>query len=311
MRKPVESLRYDIIALCLLLAVAVFLFDISVPLGISVAALYSLIILLSLLSTNTRVTLYIAVGCSLLLVAGIFVSSALLVPPWIVLVNRTLYLVTIWITAILGIRLENAQQRLKMHEAQLQETNHDLEDLARHDSMTGVANRRYFDEELELECGRANRGGSSLALLMIDVDFFKPYNDIKGHQAGDVCLTSIAQAIQNTLRRPGDLVARYGGEEFAVILPVTTPEGAIERAEDIRQAVRQLAIHNPAPQVNGPITISVGVSCIWPGVKRAEPVKLISAADAALYRAKNDGRNCVRIAQMAASPLEIPAGRSQ
>src|SRR3989344_2937401 len=273
MTKVADNLRYDIIALCLLLAVAVFLLDISVPLGISVAALYPLIILLSLLSTNMRVTLYTAVGCSLLLVAGIFVASTLLMPPWIVLVNRALYLVAIWITA--------------------------------------VANRRYFDEELELECERAKRGGTPLALLMIDVDFFKPYNDIMGHQAGDVCLTSVAQAIQNTLRRPGDLVARYGGEEFAVILPITTLEGAIERAEDIRQVVRQLAIHNPAPQVNGPITISVGVACIWPGVKRAEPERLISAADAALYRAKNDGRNCVGIAPMAASPLELPAGGRQ
>lgn len=297
MKKVADNLRYDIIALCLLLAVAVFLLDISVPLGISVAALYSLIILLSLLSTNTRVTLYIAVGCSLLLVAGIFISTTLHVPLWIVLVNRALYLVAIWITAILGIRLENAQQRLKMHEAQLQETNYDLEDLARHDSLTGVANRRLFDAELEAECERSNRGETPLSLLMIDVDHFKLYNDIMGHQAGDVCLTRVAQAIADNLRRPGDLVARYGGEEFAVILPVTTPDGAAERAEDIRQVVAQLGIQHPDPQVNGPVTISIGVASLWPGAQRVEPAALISAADAALYRAKRDGRNCVRMAE--------------
>lgn len=311
MTKAADNLRYDIIALCLLLAVTVFLLDIFVPLGIAVVALYSLIILISLLSGNSRVTLYTAVGCSTLLVSGIFITSPLHVPLWIVVLNRGLFLVVIWITAILGIRLEKAQRRLKMQDTQLQEANRDLEDLARHDSLTGVANRRDFDEELELECERANRGGTPLALLMIDVDFFKPYNDIKGHQAGDVCLTSVAQAIQNTLRRPGDLVARYGGEEFAVVLPVTTLEGAIERAEDIRKAVKQLAIHNPAPQVNGPITISVGVASVWSGASKVEPETIISAADAALYRAKNDGRDCVRIAEMAVSPLEMPAGRDR
>jgi diguanylate cyclase (GGDEF)-like protein len=218
------------------------------------------------------------------------------VPLWIVLLNTAIILVVIWISAFLVILLEKAQLQLMQQETKLQKANRELQQAARHDSLTGVANRRYFDEELVAECERANRGETPLALLMVDVDFFKPYNDIKGHQAGDECLTRIAQAIADRLRRPGDLVARYGGEEFAVILPVTTQDGAAERAEGIRQAVEQLGIYHPDPRVNGPTTISVGVASIWPGARRVTPATLIGAADAALYRAKNEGRNCVRIA---------------
>lgn len=297
MTKAADNLRYDIIALCLFLAMAVFLLDISVPLGISVGALYSLIVLLSLASNNSQVTLYLTAGCAALLIVGFIVSSPAHVPLWIVLLNRALYLMVIWITARFGMRLQKVQRQLLVHEAGLQQINRELEQQARHDSLTGVANRRYFDEALEAECERANRGETPLALLMVDVDFFKPYNDIKGHQAGDVCLARIAQAIADRLRRPGDLVARYGGEEFAVILPVTTQDGAAERAEGIRQAVERLAIYHPDPRVNGPTTISVGVASIWPGAQRVTPAALISAADAALYRAKNEGRNCVRIAE--------------
>lgn len=298
MTNAADNLRYDIIALCLLLAMAVFLLDISVPLGISVGALYSLIVLLSLASNNSLVTLYITAGCAALLIVGFFIaSSPEHVPLWIVLLNRALYLIVIWITAKFGMRLQKAQQQLLAQETGLQQINRELEQQVRHDSLTGVANRRYFDEELEAECERANRGETPLALLMVDVDFFKPYNDIKGHQAGDECLTRIAQAIADRLRRPGDLVARYGGEEFAVILPVTTQDGAAERAEGIRQAVERLGIYHPDPRVNGPATISVGVASIWPGTRRVTPAALIGAADAALYRAKNDGRNCVRIAE--------------
>lgn len=297
MTKAAHNLRYDIIALCLLLAMAVFLLDISVPHGISVGALYSLIVLLSLASNNSLVTLYTTAGCAALLIVGFISTSPENVPLWIVLLNRSLYLAVIWITAKFGMRLQQAQQQLLAQEAGLQQINRELEQQARHDGLTGVANRRYFDAELEAECERANRGETPLALLMVDVDFFKPYNDIKGHQAGDECLTRVAQAIADRLRRPGDLVARYGGEEFAVILPVTTQDGAMERAEGIRQAVERLDIYHPDPRVNGPVTISVGVASIWPGAQRVTPPALIGAADAALYHAKNNGRNCVRISE--------------
>ena len=255
---------------------------------------------------------YTALACSALLIADILVTSPVQihVPLWIVLLNTAIILAVIWITAILSIRLEKAQRLLKKQENELQKANQELQQVARHDSLTGVSNRRLFDAELEAECERANRGGIPLSLLMIDVDHFKLFNDIMGHQPGDECLTRIAQTIQSTLRRPGDMIARYGGEEFAVILPVTNLEGAIDLAEDIRKAVMQLAIHNPAPQVNGPITISVGVACISSGMRQVESKMLISAADAALYRAKYDGRNCVRVAEMAVSPLEVAAGRS-
>ncbi len=297
MTKAADKLRYDIIAICLLLAMSVFLLDISVPLGISVGALYSLIVLFSLGSNNSLVTLYITVGCAALLILGFIAGSPVHVPLWIVLLNRTLYLIVIGITAKFGMRLQQAQQQLLAHEAGLKQINRELEQQARHDSLTGVANRRYFDEALEAECERANRGETPLALLMVDVDYFKPYNDIKGHQAGDECLTRIAYAIADRLRRPGDLVARYGGEEFAVILPITTQDGAAERAEGIRETVERLGIYHPDPRVNGPTTISVGVASIWPGTQRVTPATLIGAADGALYRAKTDGRNCVRVAE--------------
>lgn len=292
-----EKLRFDIIAVCVLLAAVVFLLDISVPLGIAVGVLYLLIIILSLQAGNPQVTRYIAVGCSLLLFADIFIKSPELVPLWVVLLNRVMILGVIWITAILGIRLEKAQRQLKKQESELQKVNQELEQAARHDSLTGVANRRLFDQDLEVECERASRGETPLSLLMIDVDHFKLYNDIKGHQAGDVCLVRVAKAITDKLRRPGDLVARYGGEEFAVILPVTTPDGAVELAEEIRQAVESLGIQHPDPQVNGPVTISIGAASLWPGAQRLEPTAVISAADTALYRAKHDGRNCVRVAE--------------
>ena len=299
MTKAADKLRYDIIAICSLLAAAIFLLDISVPLGVAVGALYSLIIILSLKVGNPRVIRYTALACSALLIADIFVASKVPVhvPLWIVLLNTAIILVVIWLSAFLVILLEKAQQQLMQQEAKLQKAIQELQQVARHDSLTGVANRRYFDEELVAECERANRGETPLALLMVDVDFFKPYNDIKGHQAGDECLTRIAQAIADRLRRPGDLVARYGGEEFAVILPVTTQDGAAERGEGIRQAVEQLGIYHPDPRVNGPATISVGVASIWPGARRVTPAALIGAADAALYRAKNEGRNCVRITE--------------
>jgi diguanylate cyclase (GGDEF)-like protein len=303
MKKAAHNFRYDIIAVCVLLAMAVFLLDISVPLGISVGALYSLIVLFSLASNNSLVTMYITAGCAALLIVGLIAAFPEQDSLWIALLNRALYLIVIWITARFGMRLQKAQQQLLRQEAGLQQINRELEQQARHDSLTGVANRRYFDEELEAECERANRGETPLALLMVDVDLFKPYNDINGHQAGDECLTRIAQAIADKVRRPGDLVARYGGEEFAVILPVTTQDGAAARAEGIRQAVERLGIYHSDPRVNGPTTISVGVASIWPGARRITPAALISAADAALYRAKNDGRNCVRIADGETSAL--------
>lgn len=301
MIKPVKSLRFDIVAICLLLALAVFFLDVYSPFGIAVEALYPLVIVISLASGNLGTIRFFAWLCTGLLTVDYFISHAPEVSSWVVPLNRALFLAAIWVAAVLGTRLVGAQQRLREKDIELQQTNVDLERLARYDSLTGVANRHYFDEELQAECERANRGETPLAMLMIDVDFFKNYNDVRGHQAGDKCLIEIAKAIQGQLRRPGDLVARYGGEEFTVILPVTTRDGALERAEDIRQAVVNLAIDHPDPNIKGPVTISVGVASVWPHAQRIEPEMLIGMADVALYRAKREGRNCVRTAETVSS----------
>ena len=158
------------------------------------------------------------------------------------------------------------------------------------DPLTAIANRRYFDEVLDQEWKRARREKQDLSLIMIDIDFFKSYNDHLGHQAGDECLKKVAQALSSCLHRPGDLVARYGGEEFGVILPNTNFEGAREIAENMRRRVEELALEHPGPEEGGVVTVSLGFSTVVPAVE-IDPQDLVEGADKALYRAKESGRN--------------------
>jgi diguanylate cyclase (GGDEF)-like protein len=164
-----------------------------------------------------------------------------------------------------------------------------LEKLASHDGLTGVANRRAFDERLEAEWRRAVRQSQTLSLLMIDIDYFKRYNDTYGHQAGDGCLRQVASALARMASRPGDLVARYGGEEFAVILTGTHVEGANAVARRILEGVAELALAHVGGE-GGRVTLSIGVATLLPSSGQA-PGNLIAAADAALYKAKKSGRN--------------------
>jgi diguanylate cyclase (GGDEF)-like protein len=161
------------------------------------------------------------------------------------------------------------------------------------DWLTGLANRRRFDEIIQQEWGRARRDEASLAVLMIDIDYFKPYNDTYGHQAGDACLQQVAKAIAEVVHRPGDLPARYGGEEFVVVLPKTDAAGAARVAEKMRAAVEALNLKHVGSRASDRVTISVGVAAVVPPEK-SEPATLIAAADQALYRAKREGRNLVR-----------------
>jgi diguanylate cyclase (GGDEF)-like protein len=175
----------------------------------------------------------------------------------------------------------------------LAEVNGTLEKLAMQDGLTGLANRRQFDQTLSDELGRATREGSSLSLIMIDLDRFKQYNDIYGHAAGDECLRIISHTIQKlAARRSNDLAARYGGEEIAVLLPNTDVAGALSVAEAIRCAVLSLRIEH-AGNASGYVTLSAGVDARIPRIPSDEPITLIQAADKALYRAKSDGRNQV------------------
>ncbi len=178
----------------------------------------------------------------------------------------------------------------KRVEAALRQMNRDLQLLATLDGLTGVANRRRFDEFISLEWGRMRRERSPISMVLCDIDFFKLYNDTYGHQAGDDCLRAVAQAIRNSVNRPTDLVARYGGEEFAVVLSNTDAKGAVNIAENIRRQIEDLSIAHQQPSGSRMLTISCGVSCMIP-VEGSAPDRLIALADKGLYEAKNQGRN--------------------
>ena len=167
-------------------------------------------------------------------------------------------------------------------------------ELAQHDVLTWTKNRRVFDEYLPRLWRQAAEDGRALAILLIDVDHFKLYNDRYGHQAGDAALRQVAQAIQSCVRRPLDLVARYGGEEFTAILYDTDGTRASSTAERIRKAVEELALEHRASRASPVLTISVGVAVVEPDAKRSSSGAL-QLADEALYRAKSRGRNRLEI----------------
>ncbi len=172
---------------------------------------------------------------------------------------------------------------------QLDAANQELVRVSASDGLTGIPNRRYFDETLNREWRRCRRNGSELALIMCDVDHFKRFNDLYGHQTGDECLRRVARVLTQASDRAGDTPARYGGEEFAIILPDTSAEGAGIVAEKAREAVIALDIPH-AQSSYGQVTISLGVASQIPD-ETATPEKLIQAADQALYHAKHEGRN--------------------
>lgn len=190
-------------------------------------------------------------------------------------------------------RRDVAEDELRVAQQQLVASNLQLEQLAMHDALTGLANRRCFDETLAQESGRARRSATSLALLMIDIDYFKRYNDHYGHLAGDACLQRVATMLASCTRRPPDLLARYGGEEMAVILPETDSAGAavVARAMLERLSLEPIAHHDsPFAQV----TVSIGIACAS-GADADSLQSLVQRADAALYVAKDAGRNRLHI----------------
>lgn len=182
------------------------------------------------------------------------------------------------------------QARVKTH-IMLKVQSDFLKTLVFLDGLTGVANRRRFDEFLDAEWRRGRRNQTPLTLIMIDIDDFKSFNDRYGHQAGDACLRQVALALKNTLRRPQDFTARYGGEEFVCALPETHLAAGRNLAEVLRGAVAELAIpHDVTP--GGFVSISLGVACLVPNPE-IEMTDLIAMADAKLYQAKRNGKNCV------------------
>ncbi|MCB1907598.1 MAG: diguanylate cyclase [Rhodocyclaceae bacterium] len=209
------------------------------------------------------------------------------------------YLVKPVSEAVLGAKIRAMQRISQMRYSllvltrKLDEANRELKRLSAVDGLTGIANRRSFDDALAKEWRRAARNQASLALLLIDVDHFKQFNDNYGHQLGDECLKAVARTLDAQLRRPGDNVARYGGEEFVVLLPQTDAAGAVQVGENLRVAIERLAITHRHSGSADVVTISIGVAAAKPPRDAGEPDGLVDAADRALYGAKRQGRNRV------------------
>jgi diguanylate cyclase (GGDEF)-like protein len=214
-----------------------------------------------------------------LILTSVFATIAAIAIAWALWIRRTMA------------RESELLQLLQERTQQLEEANAQLEALSFVDSLTGIANRRAFDQSLDGEWRRAVRSKQPLSLLMLDIDYFKSFNDAYGHQAGDKCLSAVAGALGGLARRAGDRVARYGGEEFAALLPATDASGALAIAERMRAAVEALNLPNRAGE-DGRVTISVGRATVE-STDGLSPETLVATADAALYDAKRSGRNRV------------------
>ena len=186
---------------------------------------------------------------------------------------------------------DSLERRVAERTEQLEDANRKLATLSITDGLTGLANRRHFDDVLRSEHARSTRAGQPLSVIMLDVDYFKRYNDRYGHQAGDACLVKVAQALLKCMRRASDLTARYGGEEFSIVLPNTGVAEALQIGEALRATIEALGMVHAGADA-GQVTISVGIA-VQPAPGTFDADALLCLADAALYRAKDAGRNCV------------------
>jgi diguanylate cyclase (GGDEF)-like protein len=207
--------------------------------------------------------------------------------PQLALRSAAFCLLTTVIFAIAASHMEKRSRRAFL-ESRL------VAELAQHDVLTWTKNRRVFDEYLPRLWRQAAEDGRALAILLIDVDHFKPYNDRYGHQAGDVALRKVAQRLQACVRRPLDLFARYGGEEFTAVLYDTDGTRAAAAAEQMRKSIEALAIEHRASRAGNVLTVSIGLAVVAPDMRRT-PGGALQLADEALYRAKSKGRNRVEI----------------
>lgn len=189
----------------------------------------------------------------------------------------------------IAIQQSELYEHLQILNTKLQAMNIQLQYLANYDSLTQIANRRYFNDYLMQEWERLKRDNAGLSLILADVDYFKGYNDTYGHPEGDRCLLRIAQALERSVSRPADLVARYGGEEFAIILPHTNAEGAIQVVKRIQQEIQRLDIAHRDSLVSDQVTLSFGIACAH--LTTSDPHHLLKKADKALYWVKQHGRN--------------------
>ena len=190
------------------------------------------------------------------------------------------------------VQRDEAYRALKISQEKLAQSNLELQRAVARDGLTGIFNRRHFDEQSRIEWARSQREQQPMTLMMVDIDKFKPCNDIYGHAYGDDCLRKVAQCIADQINRPTDFVARYGGEEFVVLLPNTDEEGAMQMAEKIRRAVESLEVENNGSDIAEHVTVSVGVHSLVPQ-RDSNLEQALSTADRALYQAKKSGRNRV------------------
>lgn len=267
---------------------------------------YVVMLLITIVSLALRlsvVTAGLACGLGGLVGIGLAVTVFGQGPDWWLVLHY--YIGALGVSLFIAWMLER-QERISFlksilleHESQERDRlNRELARLARQDALTGLANRRCFDERLVQEWERSQRGRHELALLFIDVDHFKKYNDTYGHSAGDDCLAAVAGAIGDSLLRPADLASRYGGEEFVVLLPETSREGAREVAERIQAGVLALQLPHAASTTAAHVTVSIGLTSCVPESGLAQA--LVDAADSALYAAKHAGRNRIVSAAEAA-----------
>jgi two-component system chemotaxis family response regulator WspR len=199
---------------------------------------------------------------------------------------------------------DDAFDELGRLQRQLEINNEELQKLTCLDALTGIANRRRFNEFFTKECLRSAREKTPLSLLLIDIDFFKLYNDNHGHLRGDDAISAVAKALQRAVQRPADLVSRYGGEEFAVVLPNTEIDGASMLAKTLHRAVMKLYIAHPHSEVSEYLTVSVGIASRVINETNS-PEQLIELADRALYEAKHSGRNCSKVSKACYSPRVV------
>lgn len=238
------------------------------------------------------------------LIVAVGVSTDKILAPWWFKMSVLAAILAIMAASVVGLvwMLEGELRRRAAAEKA-------AEELARTDGLTQLANRRWFDEELSRKWAMAMRDRRPMSLLMIDVDQFKPFNDSYGHQAGDRALAAIAGIIDSAVRRPDDLAARYGGEEFAVLLPDTDRHGALQIAETIREGARNLLIEH-AGNEHKIVTVSVGVATAFPRPGAVQATALVRDADAALYRAKEAGRDTVCVSNVMPADFEWQVSRA-
>jgi len=265
--------------------------------AISQAARFSTMIIEE---TNTaRTTAFVSFGLTLILLYVVLLLFYKAVAKPLLAITRGLQKVygTREVVRLPPARLNELQaitqgvEQLSRMMNELHRANTDLEILSTIDGLTGIGNRRQFDSRLDDEIRRARRRKTEIAVLLIDIDHFKTFNDTYGHQQGDRCLQQVARTISLLFRRPGDVVARYGGEEFGVILPETSLTGALAGAQRIGNAIAGLQIVHTATE-GGRLSVSIGVTAFAPHGKSL-PAEYVGLADMALYEAKRSGRNCV------------------